>query len=40
MILNCSLFNAAWGEDAEMARRGFHYDRTAAAHALIDLVKI
>jgi hypothetical protein len=24
---------------AEMARRGFHYDRTAVAHALIDLVK-
>jgi hypothetical protein len=23
----------------EMARRGFHYDRTAVAHALIDLVK-
>jgi len=22
-----------------MARRGFHYDRTAVAHALIDLVK-
>jgi hypothetical protein len=24
---------------AEMAKRGFHYDRTAVAHALIDLVK-
>jgi len=24
---------------AELARRGFHYDRTAVAHALIDLVK-
>jgi hypothetical protein len=23
----------------EMARRGFHYDRTAVAHALIDMVK-
>jgi len=23
----------------EMAKRGFHYDRTAVAHALIDLVK-
>jgi hypothetical protein len=23
----------------EMARKGFHYDRTAVAHALIDLVK-
>jgi len=23
----------------EMARLGFHYDRTAVAHALIDLVK-
>lgn len=23
----------------EMARRGFHYDRTAVAHALLDLVK-
>ena len=23
----------------ELARRGFHYDRTAVAHALIDLVK-
>jgi hypothetical protein len=24
---------------AEMARRGYHYDRTAVAHALIDLAK-
>jgi hypothetical protein len=24
---------------SEPARRGFHYDRTAVAHALIDLVK-
>ena len=24
---------------SQMARRGFHYDRTAVAHALIDLVK-
>jgi len=24
---------------SEMARRGFHYDRTAVAHALIDMVK-
>jgi len=24
---------------SEMARQGFHYDRTAVAHALIDLVK-
>ncbi len=24
---------------SEMARKGFHYDRTAVAHALIDLVK-
>ena len=24
---------------SEMARRGFHHDRTAVAHALIDLVK-
>ena len=23
----------------ELARRGFHYDRTAVAHALVDLVK-
>jgi hypothetical protein len=27
------------GVHSEMARRGFHYDRTAVAHALIDLVK-
>ena len=24
---------------AELARKGFHYDRTAVAHALVDLVK-
>jgi len=24
---------------SEMARRGYHYDRTAVAHALVDLVK-
>jgi hypothetical protein len=24
---------------SEMARKGFHYDRTAVAHALVDLVK-
>lgn len=24
---------------SELARRGFHYDRTAVAHALVDLVK-
>jgi stress response protein SCP2 len=24
---------------SEMARKGFHYDRTAVAHALLDLVK-
>jgi len=24
---------------SEMARRGFHYDRTAVAHSLVDLVK-
>ena len=24
---------------AEMGRRGFHYDRTAVAHALVDLVR-
>ena len=24
---------------SEMARRGFHYDRTAVAHALVDLMK-
>jgi hypothetical protein len=27
------------GVHSEMARQGFHYDRTAVAHALIDLVK-
>jgi hypothetical protein len=27
------------GVHSELARRGFHYDRTAVAHALIDLVK-
>jgi len=33
-------FSRGLGEiHAEMARRGFHYDRTAVAHALIDLVK-
>ena len=35
-------FAVSKGLDAvhgEMARRGFHYDRTAVAHALIDLVK-
>lgn len=35
-------FNKAKGLSevhSEMARRGFHYDRTAVAHALIDLVK-
>jgi len=35
-------FSAAKGLSevhSEMARRGFHYDRTAVAHALIDLVK-
>ncbi len=37
-----SFFNKPQGLSevhAEMARRGFHYDRTAVAHALIDLVK-
>jgi hypothetical protein len=24
---------------SEMARKGYHYDRTAVAHALIDLVR-
>jgi hypothetical protein len=41
------LWNEGWfsvakglGEvHSELARRGFHYDRTAVAHALIDLVK-
>jgi len=35
-------FNEPRGFDAvhsELARRGFHYDRTAVAHALVDLVK-
>lgn len=35
-------FSAAKGLSevhSEMAKRGFHYDRTAVAHALIDLVK-
>ncbi|MDH7564728.1 MAG: hypothetical protein QHH24_07655 [Candidatus Bathyarchaeota archaeon] len=35
-------FSAARGLSevhSELARRGFHYDRTAVAHALIDLVK-
>ena len=35
-------FNTAKGLSevhTELARRGFHYDRTAVAHALIDLVK-
>ena len=35
-------FNTPRGLDAvhtELARKGFHYDRTAVAHALIDLVK-
>jgi len=37
-----SWFNAPKGLDdvhSELARRGFHYDRTAVAHALVDLVK-
>ena len=41
------LWEEAWFETpkslddvhGEMAKRGFHYDRTAVAHALIDLVK-
>jgi hypothetical protein len=35
-------FNEPKGLDevhTELARRGFHYDRTAVAHALVDLVK-
>ena len=35
-------FNEPRGLDdvhTELARRGFHYDRTAVAHALVDLVK-
>lgn len=27
------------GVHTELARKGFHYDRTAVAHALVDLVK-
>ncbi len=46
-----SIIQKLWGENwlqtarglsevyDEMAKRGFHYDRTAVAHALIDLVK-
>jgi hypothetical protein len=46
-----SIIRKLWGEGwfatarglgevhSEMARQGFHYDRTAVAHALIDLVK-
>ena len=37
-----SWFNTPKGLDdvhSELARRGFHYDRTAVAHALVDLVK-
>ncbi len=41
------LWNEGWFETprglgevhSEMGRRGYHYDRTAVAHALIDLVK-
>ena len=35
-------FNEPRGLDdvhSELARKGFHYDRTAVAHALVDLVK-
>ena len=33
-------FGRALGEvHAELGRRGFHYDRTAVAHALVDLVR-
>jgi len=35
-------FNTPKGLDdvhTELARKGFHYDRTAVAHALVDLVK-
>jgi hypothetical protein len=35
-------FNESRGLDdvhSELARKGFHYDRTAVAHALVDLVK-
>ena len=46
-VLIQRLWEDGWFETArglgqvhsEMARRGFHYDRTAVAHALIDLVK-
>jgi len=34
-----SLPNALSQVHSELARRGYHYDRTAVAHALIDLVK-
>jgi hypothetical protein len=37
-----SWFNEPRGLDdvhSELARKGFHYDRTAVAHALVDLVK-
>ena len=37
-----NFFNTPRGLDAvhsELARKGFHYDRTAVAHALVDLVK-
>ena len=37
-----NFFSTARGLDAvhsELARKGFHYDRTAVAHALVDLVK-
>jgi hypothetical protein len=41
------LWDESWFSEAksldevhtELARRGFHYDRTAVAHALVDLVK-
>jgi hypothetical protein len=41
-LWNEGWFSAAKGLSEvhiELARRGFHYDRTAVAHALIDLVK-
>ena len=41
-LWNEGWFSAAKGlgeVHSELARRGFHYDRTAVAHALIDLVK-
>ncbi|TRO43122.1 hypothetical protein E2P42_02515 [Candidatus Bathyarchaeota archaeon] len=37
-----NFFSTPRGLDAvhiELARKGFHYDRTAVAHALVDLVK-